>query len=261
MISAASQQAWVRRYAPRPDCAARLVCFHHAGAGAAAYRPWALALPADIELCAVQLPGRGERMREKPIEDPHEIVEQVVRAVGPLLDRPYAIFGHSMGALLAALTASELCSLGAPRPKHLFVSGRRPLHVADTMPRLSGLDDRAFIAALGDRYGALPAEVLAEPELLALLLPTLRADIRAIESFEPPSRPAALPVAITAMGGDVDTATPVELLDDWKSWSSVRFERRVFGGGHFYIEPRRSEVIATVSATFRSATSAEAGHG
>ncbi|TXC66112.1 thioesterase [Piscinibacter aquaticus] len=126
--------AWVQRFAPRPACDLRLVCFHHAGVGAAVYRPWAVDLPPDVEVCAIELPGRGSRLREAPLDSVARIVSELIPHLQAEVDRPFAFFGHSMGAVLAYETAVALSAAGGPVPQHLFVSGRRPPHVPDPLP-------------------------------------------------------------------------------------------------------------------------------
>src|SRR5690606_37522313 len=140
----AMNSPWLQRFVPRPGARLRLFCFAHAGGSAAAYRPWCNALPDTVELCAVQLPGRANRLNEPPLQRLGDIVEAVVHAVRPQLDLPYALFGHSMGAVLASEVARALRHAGAPPPSHLFVSGRRPPHWPNPDAPLHGLSDAQF---------------------------------------------------------------------------------------------------------------------
>lgn len=238
---------WFVRHAARPAAAARLFCFHHAGAGASAYRLWARELPAHLDVCAVQTPGRESRLRERAVPSVPALVASLLPALQAELDRPFAFFGHSMGAVIAAEVARALVAQGGPAPAHLFVSARRPPHLPGTEPLLHVLPDPAFLEELQRRYGGIPPEVRAEPDLMALLLPTIRADITALETHRPPRR-APLPCPISAFGGAEDRLTPREHLEAWRDETGAAFRVRVFPGGHFYLDARRAEVLADLAA-------------
>jgi medium-chain acyl-[acyl-carrier-protein] hydrolase len=241
---------WVYRFVPRPLSGLRLFCFHHAGGGAAAYRSWAQQSSEDIEVCAVQLPGRGDRLRESPLTTVPEIVARLLPALRGELDRPFAFFGHSMGAVVATEAARALVTQGAPAPRHLFVSGRRPPHVADPQPPLAGLDDAAFVAEINRRYGGIPAELLEHADVMALLLPGLRADILALETFNV-RHGATLDCPISAYGGAADPLTPHEHLEAWRHVTRGPFRVRRFPGDHFYLEPQRSALLTDIVQSLR----------
>jgi surfactin synthase thioesterase subunit len=250
---------WILRTAPRPRARARLFCFPHAGGGASAFRTWPGGLPSDVEVCAIQLPGRESRIRERPLESLPAMVEALVSALARELDRPFAFFGHSMGAVLAAEVARALAARGEPLPGHLVVSARRPPHLPGPEAPLHVLPDPEFVAELGRRYGGMPAEITQHADLMELLLPPLRADVRALEMHRPPARPP-LSCPIAAFGGSDDRTVPREGLDAWRGETSAAFRVRVFQGGHFYLEPRRAEVLADLAATLAPlATAAPAG--
>lgn len=238
---------WLAR---RETCArphARVFCFPYAGVGPSAYRLWYGALPAAAEICIAQLPGREARLREPPIADMATLVDALTAALSPHLDLPFVFFGHSMGALLAAEVARKLAALGSPTPAHLVVSGRRALHLPDSSARLSGLSDDGFIAEIGRRYGGIPAPILADPEMLALLLPGLRADIAALESYVHRSQPR-LSCPVTVLGGMQDPTVPVADLHDWQELTTGAFRVRSFPGDHFYLNAHRAQVIGEVAA-------------
>jgi surfactin synthase thioesterase subunit len=138
---------------------------------------------------------------------------------------------------------------GGPAPAHLVVSARRPPHLPGQEPAFHALPDPAFVAELQRRYGGIPAEILAQPEILALLLPTVRADITALELHRPARRPP-LGCPITAFGGAEDALTPREHLEAWRGETRSAFRLRVFPGGHFYLEARRAELLGDLAATF-----------
>jgi surfactin synthase thioesterase subunit len=239
---------WIYRPKPNARAVARLFCFHHAGVGGAVYRLWPNGLSEKLEVCAVQLPGRGGRLREPLISSISAMVDALLPALLPLFDRPFAVFGHSMGAVVGSELVRALAERGGPMPDHLVVSGRRPAHVPDPQPLLSVLDDGAFVAEINRRYGGIPAEVLADAEVLALLLPALRADISALETFQP-GRRAPLPCPISAFGGSHDHLTPRAHLDAWREETLASCRVRVFPGDHFYVEARRALLLEELSAT------------
>lgn len=240
--------SWLIRPSAGANPQARLFCFSYAGGGASAFRQWPAELPTGLELCAVQLPGRENRLRETPLRCVPSVVEAVLEALTSLLDIPFALLGHSMGSIIAAEVARELATRGGPIPGHLFVSARRPAHMPAAETPLHGLPDDEFIAEVNRRYGGIPRALLAERELLDLFLPTLRADLTALETFSPRQR-SPLAVPITAFGGSDDDMTPRAHLEAWSSETTAAFRVRVFSGGHFYLEPRRAEVVADVATT------------
>jgi medium-chain acyl-[acyl-carrier-protein] hydrolase len=228
----------------------RLFCFPHAGGGASAYFPWGAALP-EMEVLALQLPGREGRLREPPFHDFGQLRAAVLAALLPLLDGPFVFFGHSMGALLAYELARDLARAGRPLPAHIYVSGRRSPLVRDTDGPLHALPDAAFADALERRFGGLPAVIRAEPELLALFLPILRADITALERHEFAAG-APLPVPITALGGTDDVQARLELLQAWAPLTSASLATQRLPGGHFYLHERRAEFLQALRAHLAS---------
>lgn len=246
---------WVQQFAPsRAAIAGRIFCFHHAGGAASAYRAWSAELPAHIDLCAVQLPGRATRLREPPLRDIPAIVTGVTDALEGALDLPFAFFGHSMGAVVACEVARELVRRRGPVPAHLFVSSRRPPHIADPTPALRGLSDAEFVVEIDRRYGGIPPEVAAHADVMAMLLPGLRADIEALERHSA-NADERVPCPITAFGGVHDRLAPPEQLEAWRDLTHSSFRLKLFGGGHFYVDTCRAEVVAAICATWDPARS------
>lgn len=244
--------SWIQRYHSQPEAGVRLFCFHHAGVGAAAYRHWRMTPGDSIEVCAIELPGRGARLREPPIADIPALVAAILPALEPWIDRPYAMFGHSMGGVLAAEVARAFES-ARRGPSHLMVSARRPAHVPDTQQSLHTLPDRAFVEEIGRRYGGIPPQILADAEVLALLLPALRADVRALELFMPCRRPP-LSCPITVFGGLEDRTTSLEQLEAWRTETTGAFDLKLFAGDHFYVESHRDELLREVARALRPLT-------
>lgn len=216
---------------------ARLVCLPFAGGNAAMYRTWKERLPADVELCAVELPGRGARFAEAPVDDPVAMVTELARGLAPLHDRPMVVFGHSLGARLGfALARHE------PRIRMLVASGAAAPRI--TTPRRAELPRRELVAEL-TKMGGTPPEVLAHEELLDLFLPVLRADFRLAERLTaPPDAAVACPITAIAARDDRGVA-----LDDARLWgdhTTGAFRFVETDGGHFFLTSRRDLVIAEV---------------
>jgi surfactin synthase thioesterase subunit len=239
--------SWLYRMMPREAAALRLFCFPYAGAAASAFRLWPAGLPDDIDVCAIQLPGRANRLREPPLSSIPEMVDAVVEAMADHLDRPFVLFGHSMGGLLAFEVAHELAARGWTAPRHLIVSARRAPLAPDPSSLLHVLPDTAFVAEIQRRYGGIPEEILAHADVLALLLPCLRADITALETHRPPQRPP-LNCPLSVFGGADDRFVSPIHIAGWRRETTGRFDMRVFPGGHFYLDAQRAEVLADVSA-------------
>jgi medium-chain acyl-[acyl-carrier-protein] hydrolase len=231
---------------PKPAAPLRLVCFPYAGGGASGYVAWARSL-ADhpVELCALQLPGRENRLAETPLRDAAVLVEAVLEALRPRLDRRFAFFGHSMGALIAYEVTRRLAASGGPLPERLFVSSARPPHVAAPAEQLHELDDTAFVDALDRKYAGIPSAVRENRELLGLVLPALRADIALLETYA--HRPgAAFTTPISAFGGSDDTLFGPALLERWRELTHADFAQAQFPGGHFYLHEARVAVLDAI---------------
>lgn len=217
------------------DAAVRVFCLPYAGGGAAVYRDWLGALGPGVEVLPVQLPGRGWRLREAPLGDLNALADAVSEPIAALADRPVAVFGHSMGAWLGAEVVRRLESIGV-FPVVLFASGRQAPSLGCTQPPMFGLDDERFVAEVQRRYGGIPGEILAEPDVLRLLLPALRADIAALEGYRPRGG-ARLSTPIVALVGEDDPVVPVRHMEAWEAETRSSFSLTTYPGGHFYFQP------------------------
>jgi len=243
---------WLVRPRPNPGAALRLVCFPYGGAGTTVFRTWPAALPADVEVVAVELPGRESRSREPRFERLAPLVAALTDAVAPRLDTPFAIYGHSLGSLVGFGFARELRRRGLPGPRHLFVSGRRAPQLPERT-ELATLPDREMAAALR-RMGGIPDVVFAEPDLLAWYLPIIRDDVR-ISELEVIADDAPLPCPITAFGGLADDlATPAEI-EAWRSQTSAAFDHELFPGGHFFLQTARDRFLGSLARRLSRITS------
>jgi medium-chain acyl-[acyl-carrier-protein] hydrolase len=222
----------------------RLFCLPYAGGGLAAFFKWADALPACIELGALQLPGRAARLREAPFEQMGPLADAIVRQLAPLLDRPFALFGHSMGALVSFEVAHRLWDLGAGTPRHLFVSASRAPHAAERGRVLHALSDAELVMELRRLNGMAP-QLLDEPELLQLVLPAVRADLTVCETYAcATARP--LPCPITAFGGLDDPRAPREDIEAWLAQTSGPFELHMIPGDHFFLHTAQEQMLSII---------------
>jgi medium-chain acyl-[acyl-carrier-protein] hydrolase len=234
---------------PNPNARLRVFCFPFAGGGASTFNAWSNELPADIrtqtELCAIQLPGRETSMRSPPF---HRLQPLVV-ALAPVIMRyahtPFVFLGHSMGALVSFELARKLRRRGAPEPTHMIVSGHRAPHIPDRHPSIHRLPDQELVTKLRN-FGRTPEGVLQNPELMALLLPVLRADFAVCESYEYASE-EALACSITAFGGNDDEKVSRTELAAWQLETNNSFSMHMFPGDHFFIQSAQSLVLRVLA--------------
>jgi medium-chain acyl-[acyl-carrier-protein] hydrolase len=223
----------------------RLFCFPHAGGGAVAFKDWPRKLAKDIEVCAVELPGRGRRLLEPPLVDLERIMPVLTKAILTRNETPIAFFGHSFGALVAFELARRLRSRKISLV-HLFVSGQTAPHLPDPEPPMRQLPDREFIAELRRRYDGIPDEILRDEEMLGLLLPPLRADVTMKETHRYVSGPL-LDCPISAFGGREDRGVTKEDLTAWRQQTSGAFKVGMLPGGHFFIDSSRESLVRAVA--------------
>lgn len=224
-------EEWMRRFHPADGAAARLVCFPHAGGSAPYFYHVGRMLAPGLDVLAVQYPGRQERRHEPVIESVPELADRVVAELRPWLDRPFALFGHSLGAVLAYEVARRLEAEGR-RPLGLLASGHRAPHV-ERHDTAHLLDDDGLIAELRRLSGTDDA-LLDDDELLRLVLPCVRGDYKAAETYAyRPGPPLSCPVV--GLTGDADPLVPVAEARGWAEHTTGGFELDVLPGGHFYL--------------------------
>jgi len=232
---------WLRRPRGAASAPVRLFCFHHAGGAAWLYRDWPRRLPAGIEAIAVQLPGRGERFREPPMQRMAPLVDRLAGVVAPLLDRPFAFFGLSMGARIAWALAHGLRDRGLPTPLALYLASAAAPAEPDRRT-----DWKQDLVGYLRSMGGTPPEVFTEPELLAAVLPTLRADLTLVDTLR--FRPRTpLDVPILAFAGRDDPEGSPQRMRGWGAETTGRFELTVRPGGHFFDAAEESRLIRTVA--------------
>ena len=246
MKPSAASDRWITWPRPNPRARLRLFCIAHAGGGASSFRGWADALPPQVEVCPVQLPGRENRVVEPAFDRLEPLVEALANAVDPLLELPFAVFGHSNGALIGFELARTLRARGRPGPVHLFASGRRAPDLPADRPPTHHLPDPEFLEEL-QQLGGIPTQLLEHQELLSLLLPALRADVTIHETYAY-REGAPLDCPITAYGGLVDPRVSREQLQAWGRHTRAGFLLRMFPGGHFYLHDDRAAVLPVLSS-------------
>ncbi|WP_042369305.1 thioesterase II family protein [Streptacidiphilus neutrinimicus] len=239
---------WLRRFHTAPDDAPRLLVLPHAGGNASYFFPLSAALAEHADVLVVQYPGRQERFGEPCVESLHELADLVAAALcdgtAPLLDRPFSVFGHSMGASLAFEVACRLRDAGHP-PAALAVSGRR----APSIPAPGAVhraDDARLIADI-KLLGGTDERMLDHPELLAAILPAVRSDYVATETYR--FRGAApLDCPVTALIGDVDPRVDEPQAQAWRTHTTGAFRLRSYPGGHFFLVPHLAAVVQELRA-------------
>ena len=227
--------AWFRCLQPRPGARLRLICLPHAGGGLSLFHGWRKELLPDIELWAVLLPGRESRLHEPPISEMSRLIPALAANIpAGLLAHPYALFGTSLGGLIAFELARKLAREQRPQPAFLLPAATRPPHLPNPEPPILHLPDDAFLAALAGRYARIPPEVQAHAELLALLLPMLRADLALYETytFRPDTPPLATP--IIAVAGQQDELVDPQTLGLWAAHTTAGFTQQLLPAGHFF---------------------------
>jgi len=242
--------AWLIAAHPRPDAAIRLICFPHGGGGPQVYHDWGQALPDWIEVLAVNPPGRGSRYREPSIESIAEMTAALATALIPSLDRPFAFFGHSVGALVAFTLTRTLRQHGAPLPLRLFLSSYAAPELAEQAAPMHLLDDAALMRSITS-LGLVGSDVAANSELIDLIIPPIRADFvmaetHRLESGQP------LPLPITAMGGYSDDIVAPDDLIGWAKQTEAGFTHRLFAGGHFYTQSARAELLSEIECQLKA---------
>lgn len=241
---------WLRRFAVAPDAHATVVCFPHAGGSASFYAPFARALAPRFDVLAVNCPGRQDRRAEPVIDDLAELADRIAEILPPFInDRRYAFFGHSMGAIAAFEVARRLeCTEGTP-PVVLWASARRaPSIPAGTAVHL--LDDDGLVAVMKQLSGT-PATLFDEEELIRWVLPAVRGDYQAIETYCcAPDATVTCPISVFV--GDDDPITSADQAAAWQRHTTGEFALRVFSGGHFYLTDHGALILADIRARLSS---------
>ena len=234
---------------PNPNARLRVFCFPFAGGGASTFNAWADELPYDVrvqvELCAIQLPGRETNMKAPPYKSISPLLDALAPVIGRDQSMPFAFLGHSMGALISFELARQLRRERRRGPTHMIVAGHRAPQLPERHRPVHDLPDQEIIASLRI-FGGTPEGVLQNSELMDLFLPVLRADFAVCESYVYASE-EALTCSITAFGGNDDGRVSREELSAWRAQTSNSFSMHMFPGDHFFIQSAQALVLRVLA--------------
>jgi medium-chain acyl-[acyl-carrier-protein] hydrolase len=237
--------SWVTCPKTNPQANLRLFCFPYAGGSSLSFRTWALSLPKNIEVCPVELPGRGTQMKSTPFTRMEPLVIAFAPILLPYLDKPFAFFGHSMGGLLSFELARHFCKEYGKKPSHLFVSASRAPQIPSPKPPIHALPETEFKQELR-RLNGTPASVLENAELMQIITPLLRADFAVLETYVYTQQPP-LECTITAFGGLEDQEINTQELEGWRSQTKNSFQLEMFSGDHFFIHSAHSLLLENLA--------------
>lgn len=242
-----SQNPWFQVAKPVSAPRLRLFCFSYAGGNASTYRDWHKQLPDDVEVCSVQLPGRGTRFKESAHTSLALLLDALQGAIEPHTQVPYVFFGHSMGAQVAFELARRLRDSHLRQPACLIVSGRRGPQRPPRNKPIYNLPEPEFREEIR-RLNGTPEEALSNPELMDIISPILRADCQVVETWNyRPAQPMDVPVL--ALGGVKDSQVSIEDLEDWRSVTTGPFTLQLFSGDHFFINHVTDTLLVTIRHT------------
>ncbi|OEH94428.1 thioesterase II family protein [Bacillus solimangrovi] len=223
----------------------RLFCLPYAGGGATIYHQWMSSISNKIEVCPIQLPGRENRIGEASYDNILFLVKEIAKEIEPYIDRPYALFGHSMGALICFELARELRRRKINNAERLFLSGRNAVHIPRLKPPIHKLDQETFINRLRELNGT-PELLLQNKELMEFVIPIIRNDFKMVETYSY-EQEKILNIPITVIGGTNDPYTSIEYLEEWREHTSNNCEVHQVEGEHFFLNNRTAEVLEIIS--------------
>ncbi len=235
---------WFLISRPKPHARYRLFCFPYAGGSASAFLPWEDLLPPQIELVAIQAPGRANRLDESPLTSVAELAAELAGAIPPMLDRPYLTYGHSMGSLVSFELLHLLKARNLPLPRRYFGAARQAPHIPRRIAPFYDYPLEEFIAEL-KRFGGTPDAVLENAELMEMLVPMLRTELRAAYTYHR-DPVVKLECDVSVFGGSRDEIVLPEELPGWQEHFFQRMELRLFEGGHFFLEDDKEQVVSAI---------------
>jgi len=249
---AGSPGSWIVVPRPLPNAKMRLICFPYAGGGAPVYSSWPDSLPPDIEVIAIQPPGRLARIKEPLAQSVDEMVRAILAALLPYLDRPFATFGHCLGAIVMFEVVQRLASEHWTYPLQLFASGAPPPKQY-LLPNLLNRSDEEFLGLLR-AIGLTDQEVLNDPDLVRALLPMVRSDFQVAANYRYKA-PTPLDIPIVTFAGDADAFAPPLVVEGWRHETTAYFSKHNYSGGHYFLVPERDSILRIVALemAYRSA--------
>ncbi|AIT20193.1 thioesterase II family protein [Burkholderia thailandensis] len=234
---------WIEPSPSAVNAVQRLFCIPYAGGGASVFRGWPARLGATVDVRPLHPPGRGRRFRDALLYRVDRIADEVTEAIAPLLDRPYTLFGHSMGASVAFEVASRIQARRLREPTCLIVSGRGAPHLPTQRRPIHDLPDDQFLDEV-IRMNGTPPEILAHPEVITLLLPILRADFKAVETYRAEPHPP-LNCRIVALGGSGEPDS-AEAVESWRTYTTGGFRGEILPGDHFFIHGHAERLFSVL---------------
>ena len=240
---------WLILARPHPAADMRLFCLPYAGGSPLIFCDWPSALPSNIEVCPIQLPGRGVRLGEPPLTKLEPLIESLVPALLPFLNKPFALFGHSMGGLICFELARTLRLKFGLEPQCLFLAGRQAPPASDRTAATYNLPEPEFIKQLRHLNGT-PPEILEQPELMRVVVPLLRAEFELCQTYVYQPGPL-LGCPISVFGGLDDDEVAYEELENWRTYTTGEFSLRMLPGNHFFLHTARAQLLAMISEDLR----------
>ncbi len=239
-----TKNKWIVTPIPRPQAKLALYCLPFAGGSSNSFRPWTSILPPTVELRAVELPGHGSRLNEALEHNIQMLIEPMAQALSENSDRPFAIFGHSMGALLGYELTLKLQHNFKKNPVHVFLSGHGAPHLPERDEPIHQLPKSEFVSKIR-QYNGTPHEVLENDELMELMVPILRADFEVCETYQPACLDK-ITAPLTVMGGINDSGAPRADLEAWADFTTQTFNVRMFPGDHFYLLQHKMTLLQAI---------------
>jgi medium-chain acyl-[acyl-carrier-protein] hydrolase len=258
MATVSTISPWVAASQPSVPARLRLFCLPYAGGGASMFHAWARSLPANVAVHPIQLPGRESRLHEPAFTRIGPLVQELAEALLPHCDLPFALFGHSMGALISFELARALREQYALTPAHLFVSAHRAPQIPNPEPAVYLLPEQAFVEKLR-RMNGTARDVLGNAELMALLLPTLRADFTICGTYIYASGPP-LDCPISAFAGTQDPIASYAQVEAWREQTRQTFSLRLIPGNHFFPHSAQPLLLWTIGQELRQIVDAASEH-
>lgn len=243
---------WFTNPTPRRNAKIRLICFHYAGGGASIFHQWGSQLPEYIEVVAVQLPGREDRFKDQPIADINTVTTMLQDELSCLLDKPYAVFGHSMGAILSYEWLRTVKKSNLPSPILYLPAGRQAPHIPNKSPPLYSLSDQEFIDGLLKKYPNTMRPALDNAEICQLSMPKLRADFTLAEGYQY-KLGATLDCPILAIAGQQEYCIEDGDLLAWGNHTTNNISTSRLPGDHFFILSSRSALLYFISGKLKAA--------
>jgi medium-chain acyl-[acyl-carrier-protein] hydrolase len=246
-------KAWFQNCQAREQADLKIFCFPYAGGTSLVFKKWADLLPSTVQVLAAELPGRGPRLHEPPFVSLPTLIGELTEVVWPLLDRPFVLFGHSMGAIIAFELARSLRDQYGREPQALFVAGRRAPQVSAGEQITYNLPKAEFVKELIELDGT-PKEVIEHEELMEMMIPLLRADFQLTQTYKyVADTPLRCP--IIAYGGLQDDHVTHDRLSPWKELTDSKFTLHMLPGGHFFLRSSQSQLLGLLACELREAVS------